>query len=298
MGHRFLSRRQRLLALCCATACAALSSGCMQETQPADYVARVEDRYLFEEDVERIMEDLAATGDPEEMRDHIANQWITTELLHREALRRGLAQDPEVRRRLGESERSVLVNALVESFYRENTPSPGEEEMRAWFEQHKEQLRLREPFVRIRYLRAETAAEARRARSALLNARAADRDSVWTAWAAALSTSPGASDMLFAQPISARDHYPESRLFVNQPLLRQALASLGDERTAPIVESDSSYHVLQMAQRIPTGSIPEREWIQSELERQIVLQNRKQLYARLVQRLTNEALAREALESP
>ncbi len=298
METRSLSGGRRFLTLCCAGTGLLLLAGCMEETPTPDYVARVEDQYLFEEDLERIMDNLAETGDPLEMREQIVNQWLSTELLYREALRRGLAEDPEVQRRLDESERSVLVNALVESFYRNNTAAPPAEEMRAYFEQHKEQLRLREPFVRIRYLRAATAEEARQARQALLNAPAAERDSIWGARTAALATGPSAPDTLSDPRISAYDHYPESRLFGNQPLLRQALANLDDERTAAIIESDSAWHVLQMAQRIPTGSIPEQEWIQSELARQIMLQSRKQLYARLVQRLTNEALAREALDSP
>lgn len=298
MGTRSLSGRRRFLTLCCAGTGLLLLAGCMEDTPTPDYVARVEDQYLFKEDLERIMENLVETGDPLEMREQIVNQWLATELLYREALRRGLAEDPEVQRRLDESERSVLVNALVESFYRNNTAAPAAEEMRAYFEQHKEQLRLREPFVRIRYLRAATEEEARQARQALLNAPAAERDSIWAAWTAALATGPSAPDTLSDPRISAYDHYPESRLFGNQPLLRQALANLNDERTAAIIESDSAWHVLQMAQRIPTGSIPEQEWIQSELARQIMLQSRKQLYARLVQRLTNEALAREALDSP
>ena len=298
MGTRPLSECWRFLRLCGAGIGLLLFAGCMEETPLPDYVARVEDRYLLEEDLERTMANLPATGDPAEIRQQIVNQWLATELLYGEALRRGLAEDPEVQRRLDESERSVLANALVESFYRDNTAAPAAEEMRAYFEQHKEHLRLREPFVRIRYLRAPTAAEARRAQLALRNAPAAERDSIWAAWTAALARSPSAPDTLSAPPISAYDHYPESRLFGNQPLLRQALANLGNERTAAIIESDSAYHVLQMAQRIPPGSIPEQEWIQSELARQIMLQNRKQLYARLVQRLTNEALAREALDSP
>ena len=297
MENRSLYSLSLSLMLLCTGAGTLFLSGCAEETDSQNHVARVENRYLFEEDIERIMGGVAVTGDPSEMRRHIINQWLTTEVLYQEALRRGFAQNAEVQRRLDESERSVLVNSFIESFYRENSPSPSAEETRVYFEQHKEQLRLREPFVRVRYLRAETFEEAGQAQLSLRNASVAERDSIWTIWANTLETGPSASDALFT-PISAYDHYPESRLFGNQPLLRQTLAGLSDERTAAVIESDSSYHVLQLAQRIPTGSIPQQEWIQPELERQLILQNRKQLYARLVQRLRNEALAREALDSP
>jgi len=298
MANRSLYKRWLFLAVLCTGIGIPFLSGCAEETESQDYVARVEDRYLFEEDIERIMANIAVTGNPSEMRRHIVNQWLTTEVLYQEALRRGLAENAEVQRRLDESERSVLVNSFIESFYRENSPSPSVGETRTYFEQHKEQLRLREPFVRVRYLRAGTFEEAAQAQLALLNAGVAERDSVWTLWAGTLEINSSALDTLFSPRISAYDHYPESRLFGNQPLLRQTLAGLQDERTAAVIESDSSYHVLQLAQRIPTGSMPQQEWIQPELVRQLVIQNRKQLYARLVQRLTNEALAREALDSP
>ena len=298
MGNRSAYKRWLSLAALWTAAAAPFIYGCVEKTESPGYVARVEDRYLFEEDIERVMGIIAVTGDPSEMRSQIIDQWLTTEVLYQEALRRGLAENAEVQRRLDESERSVLVNSFIESFYRENSPSPSAEQTRTYFEQHKEQLRLREPFVRIRYLRAETLEEAREAQSALRDAPVAERDSIWTLWADTLGTGPSASDMLFTPGISAYDHYPESRLFGNQPLLRQTLAALVNERTAAVIESDSAYHVLQLAQRIPTGTLPEQEWIRPELERQLILQNRKQLYARLVQRLRNEALAREALDSP
>ncbi len=298
MSNRSLYKRWLFLAVLCTGTGIPFLAGCAEETESQDYVARVEDQYLLEEDIERIMRSIPMTGDPSETRMHIIDQWLTTEVLYQEALRRGLAENVEVQRRLDQSERSVLVNSFIESFYRENSPSPSAEETQVYFEQHREQLRLREPFVRIRYLRAGTIEEAREAQLALRDAPVAERDSVWTLWAGTLETSPSASDTLFTPFISAYDHYPESRLFGNYPLLRQALAGLGNERTAAVIESDSAYHVLQLAQRMPTGTLPEQEWIQPELERQLILQNRKQLYARLVQRLRNEALAREALDSP
>ena len=291
-------KRWLLLAGLCAGAGAPFLYGCVEKTEPREYVARVEDRYLFEEDIERAMGSILVTGDPSEIRMQVINQWLATEVLYQEALRRGLAENAEVQRRLDASERSVLVNSFIESFYQENSPSPSAEETLAYFEQHREQLRLREPFVRVRYLRTDTFEEAGEAQLALRNTPVAERDSVWTLWADTLETGLSASDTLFSPRISAHDHYPESRLFGSRPLLRQTLANLSNEQTAAVIESDSAYHVLQLAERIPAGTLPEQEWIQPELERQLILQNRKQLYARLVQRLRNEALAREALDSP
>ncbi len=278
------------LATVLSTALLVLLVGCDdQEARPA-YVARVGDQYLLEDDLQRALDKLPARQDSADARRQIVEQWVTTAVLHQEALRRGLQQDAEVQRELNDSERSVLVNSLVTRMYEENDVSPSPAEMQSYFERHKEQLRLRESFVRVRYLETETRTKAEQARRALQQASVADRDSVYLETAEQLAARPS-----FATEISSSYH-PESRLFGEKPLVREALDGLADGQTAPIVEVDSIFHVIQLADRVPSGTIPEPEWIEDELVRRLIIQGRKQLYARQVQRLRNEALAREDLE--
>ena len=94
----------------------------------------------------------------------------------------------------------------------------------------------------------------------------------------------------------ADNYYPERRLFADRPAVQQALARLRDQQIAPIIEAGAAYHVLQLVERLPTGTTPEQHWIRDELIRRLTIQARKQMYARQVQRLRNEALARNALE--
>lgn len=282
--------RANLSVIIAAILIGLLAAGCASEEEAERYVARVGDRYLMQEDVDRQLSSLPSPQDSAVARQQIIEQWVTNELLYQEAIRRGMQDDDDVQRLLEESERNVLVNALVAEMYEENdvTPAPGE--MQSYYERHKEQLRLREGFVRVRYLETRTRDDAEAARRAIQQAGIAERDSVWEDIVRRTAIDPSLSTEI------SQDFYPESRIFAGNRALRDALSGLLDGQTSPIVETDSTFIIIQLAQRVPAQTMPEPQWIEEELARRLVIQGRKQLYARQVQRLRNEALAREDLE--
>ncbi len=89
---------------------------------------------------------------------------------------------------------------------------------------------------------------------------------------------------------------PETRAFSEYPSLEAAVIATRAGRTTPVVEDRGSYHIVTVLERIPAGTLPERAWIEESLRQQLRIESRKLLYARLVQRLRNEALAREQLQ--
>lgn len=277
-------------ALVAALLALVVAVGCRKEAAPPGYVARVGDVYLTREELDAALAAMPPRQDSVEARQQVVEQWITNELLYEEALNRGLHDDPDVRRLLEESQRSVLVSALISKLYEENPATPSPAELQAYYEQNKEHLRLLEPFVRVRYLAARTPDAADAVRRALLAAPEAAHDSLWLALVAEHAVDPEGSRML------AENYVAESRLFVDQPALRQVLLRMSRPQVAPVVVADSLYHVLQLAARVPAGTIPEPAWIEEELTRRLLISGRKQLYARQVQRLRTEALAREELE--
>jgi parvulin-like peptidyl-prolyl isomerase len=262
---------------------------CAEEKQPNDFVARLGSSYLLREDLDRVLAALPAAQDSADARNQIVEQWITSELLYQEAQRRDLRDDEHVRRLLEESERSVLVNALLTTIYEENPVSPTPAELQAYFEQNREQLRTRETFVRIRYLDASTRAEAEEARRLVQRTPPSERDSVWIRVVDRFALSPQTTEAI------SDNYYPESRLFAEKPIVKNAIARLLDGQTAPVIEDDSLFHIIQLVERVPPRTIPRPEWVEDELVRRLAIQARKQLYSRQVQRLRNEALARDDL---
>ncbi len=270
-------------------------NGCRQETPPPDVVARVGQAYLTRDELVRALQLLPVQIDSTEASQQVIEQWITTQLLYQEALRRGLRNDPEVQRLLEENERSVLISALLERIYQEEeaasedplTPS----EVQAYYERYKEQLRLREPYVRVRYLHTTRAQDARTVHQTLQGTDVVS-DSLWEALVARYANNPEEARLL------ASRYFPESRLFTATVLtsLREALRRLRDGELAPLIAIDGHYHILQLVERLPAGTIPELRWIYDEVAQQARIQARKQIYARLVQRLRNEARVRGELE--
>ena len=278
----------RLLGLVLALV---LLAGCGDGSPEEPYAARVGEAFLTEADVQAALATLPNPLDTTEARQQLIEQWVTNELLYQEALRRDLRQRETVQRRLLESERAVLIEALVASLYAEQQDAIPAADVSAYFERHKERMQLREPFVRVRYLAATARDSAEAARRALQQAISqGDADSVWMAL-----IDRYADDVDGARALATM-YLPESRLFADRPALRQRLETLARGQVAPVLEADDRYVVLQLADRKPAGTVPELPWVEAEVRRQLAIEARKQMFERQVERLRAEAQARDGLD--
>lgn len=271
----------------------AIAGGCKGERRAPEYVARVGDEFLTRGDMNSALAALPPGTDSVEAQRQFVDQWVANTLLYREARRRGLQEDADVQRMLAENDRSVMVNALLTRMYKEEPSTPTSSEVAAYFEQYKEQLRLREPFVRVRYLSSNDADSIQAARRALQELPSTSADSVWQTIARRYAADvEGSLDL-------SQTFYPESRLFTDAPNVHDAVASLRVGQVSGVIIRDSArFDIVQIAERVPTGSIPQIAWIRAELAQRVAIHDRKQMYAREVQRLRNEALAREELDLP
>ncbi len=266
-------------------------AGCGRSDPPQDFVARLGDRVLTQDELSNQLRSLSFTEDSLEARQQIIEQWLTNELLYREARRRGLRNNRDVQRLLADNERSVLVSTLISRMYDEMDEDVDDGELLAYYERSRERLQLREPFVQVRYLSTMSGDDAAEVRHRLSSPPAGETiESVWSAAVRDVASDPSMSRVL-SETFTA-----ESRLFVSRPEIRSRLLQLNDGQVAPIIETDSLFHVLQLVQRVPAGSIPQFEWIRDELQHRLRIEARKQMYARQVQRLRTEAMAREDLE--
>lgn len=293
--HSWSGRGLRLaLPLLCVLALGLLPvvvTGCTPEEPAREYVARVGQQYLTRSEIDAALQSLPPGLDSTDAQRQIVEQWVTNALLYDEALRRGLHDDEEVQRLLEENERSVLVSTLLSQLYAEEPAAPTPAEIQTYFERNKEVLRLREPYVLIRYLttaRRDTAELAvRMIRDA---ARTETLDGSWPGIARRFAQDPGVAMEL------SSSYVPESQLFASQPELKALLSRMRPDETVVHPASDTLFHVVQLGQRVPAGTLPQLEWVDEELRRRLMIQARKQIYARQVQRLRNEALARDQLQ--
>jgi parvulin-like peptidyl-prolyl isomerase len=264
--------------------------GCGRGDEAPDYVARIGDQYLSREEVTTALQSMPSGMDTTEARQQIIEQWVTNTLLYQEAERRGLRSEPEIQQLLEENESSVMVSALVARLYEEVPAEPTPAELLAYYERYREQLRLREPYVRVRYLATANADSARAVQQFMQRLSPASADSVWLTIATRYAADPAASREL------AGSYFPESQLLALTPEIQEAVTSLQNGQVSPVISSGDLHHVVQLVERAPAGSIPQMDWVLEDLTQRLSISARKQIFARQVERLRNEALAREELE--
>lgn len=276
--------RLPIMRLLSAVVLCIMIAGCADESPSEPYAARVGDTYLTEAELSDAMESVSVGGDTVEARRQIVEQWVTRTLLLNEAERLNLESESDVQKQLREQRRSVLINALTNRIYEAAEVEPDREAVVQYFERNRDRLRLREPYLKLRHIRVTDASTASTLASEL---RDAPND-----WRAVCTQDEEDADQ--ACDVGER-FYPERQRIADAPTLRDRVADMeaGEVNT---VEGENWHHVLHLVERIEAGQEPELEWVAPQIERHLSTQSRKQMYAREVQRLRNEAESRNALD--
>jgi hypothetical protein len=265
-----------------------LSIGCSSKPKLGDYVARVGTSILTKAEIERSLINQTAFLDSTDAVSQIVERWVTNELLYQEALNQGLKTNPDVQRLLADNERSVLISTLVNKMTTEDLEGgPGDDAIRTYYEQNRDQLALREPYIQIRHLvfsSPDSAAIFRKAVSEM------GTDALGKANFARLAATYGRDGP------NPETYYPQSQLFSAIPGLLKAFSELSPGQTLPVVNDSGRYHVFQLIRRLETGVVPAMELIIEDLRAKVSIQLRKQLYGRQVQQLRTRAMARDELE--
>jgi parvulin-like peptidyl-prolyl isomerase len=277
--------RAPTILLVFATACV----GCTGTPIQPEFVARLGSESLSRESLSQALDGLSVEMDSTAAAQRIIDQWVTNQLLFSEALQRGIDRQPLVRAGVADAQRAVVVDALMEELYANSAGTPTEVELQAYFQANRERLKLVEPYVRVRYLVTSNASAARDAQRQLA-AMDSSAHGEWEELIASISDEPDLSRTL------SRSLIPETRAFSEYPTVGQAVSATRPLRTSAVLTDRGRYHIVQVLERIPAGTVPELSWISQSLRQQLHMETRKLLYARLVERLRNEALAREQLD--
>ncbi len=262
-------------------------AGCSNQQEEQNFLARVGSEMLTQEEVNRLLENTSAFLDSSDAVSQIVEQWVTNELLYQEAVERGLRGDPQVQRLLSDNERSVMINALVNRMAEtEIGAGPDDASIQTYYEQNREQLALREPFVRVFHLVFQNPDSASSIREILVQ----NPD---------LNENPESKALVEPYMVAGTDtdaYFPQSQLFSRIPGLSEAINDLSTDEVLPVFGHEGSFHVIKLVDRIPAGTVPGLDMISDKLRDRVAIQMRKQLFARQVQRLRTRALSRDELE--
>ncbi len=265
--------------------------GFSSEDLPANVVARVGERVYTRTELGEALGTLVLAQDSADAAQQLIQQWVTNEVLLNEALRRGLRSDPAIRLQLSENERSILVTALLEQLFIENRTTITRSDLDSYYNQHRTQLAITEPFVRIRYLVMHSLDSARVAESAIRElVFSSNADSAWALLANRFSIVNTNVKAL------SDSYYPASQIAASIPGLEGIIVTIQVGSVIEPFEANGNIHVIQLVDRLEPGTIPDAYMIEEFVRSRVAIEARKQMLARQVQRLRNEAIAREELE--
>jgi hypothetical protein len=257
--------------------------GCSEPDR--DYVVKIGDVYLEAEEVEAALINMPPELDSLIARQQYIESWITNELLAQEARKHNLQAEPDVQQKIEASERSVLISEMT-SRIEDQMPQVTEEEIKIYFDQNVDELRLRERYLWVRYISTTDSVKAQQAQEELSQLSQSNApDSLWRSLIRSY-----AADTAKALVLSS-NYFPQSRLFLNNPALRVALNQLNQGETAPVIRINNTYHVMQLVGLVVAGSKPQLAWYREEIRNLLRIQARRQLFTNRVAQLKNEAEA-------
>ncbi len=253
---------------CGAVVAGILAIGCVRAPD-SPVVARVGDAVLTLEDLYRSI--------PPEYRDRITreqnvnyvNQWIQTELLYQEALKRKLHKERDVRMRLAQMERNLLSAELLS---REQASASGtalaDSTVQEYYAQNQEMFRRADEVVRMVQLVVEKYGTAVSLKSQI---------------------TPQNFQQVAAEHSIAPVDDPHSAPYVPMSELpdefRNALRYAQPGVTAGPVKMEDGYYLLHMLDRQPAGSIAQLDEVRDRIVDQLTAQRQKMQVERLVSSL-------------
>lgn len=227
----------------------------------------------------------------QEGRKEMVEGFVRFELVVQEALKRGLHNDPAV---LAEAKR-VMVDRLLQQELREKGGKPiSEEEISARYEQHKsdfvkpEMVRMVHIFLAAPKGDAAKVAEAQKKLEGLLTEIRALAPMDFKAFG---DLARKHSEEKRTQPLDGDMRYLSKEELTAQfgkaiAEASAALANVGD--VSGIVQTDAGLHILKLQGRQSALNLS-REMVKTQLIKEIASDRRADMYAKLLERLENEA---------
>jgi hypothetical protein len=247
------------LFIVCLFAAPGLAPGCGKSKPPDGYLARVNDTYLTEQDLQRLSD---SSPIPAQAKIEIAQTWVRNHLLFQEAEKSGLLKDEAFLSVLERNKEELAAHFLTEQILRKQNFTSTEAEQETYFAEHRQEFQLAEEgfSYSAAYFKSQEAAQEFRnqaLRQGWKNAVAAARESKKIA--------------MLEQDIFA---------FASQTysaMQARLLALMGDEEISLVFSDDNSvFWVLQAGKSYKIGDIPAISVLRDRISARIIEKKKKE----------------------
>lgn len=263
-------------------------ANCQSPDSTETFAARVGSAYLFDTDMEASLSHLSSDLDKTKARRQLIEQWINQELLYQEALKRGLPVREDIKERLDQSAREVLIEGIIFDYQNQTDMEVTPVEIATYYEKNREYLHFLGSFVKVRHLSSPHQDSLELALKILQQRPVTD--SLFALLIERFSSSATRElEML-------RNYFPETALFQDEPILRQYIQTTQAGGLPELLTVDSTYHLIQIVNRSLPDTTPELPWVQDFIREQLMIQNRNRIYVQSVHSLRAQAEFREDIE--
>jgi hypothetical protein len=251
-----------------------VASSCVRKSQGVTFVARVDNQYLTPDKVKASLDTTAHVTDLQ-VRDFVT-QWVNSAVLYEEAKAHGLDRSAQVNETVEEMKKQLAVNRLLEiELYADGEPTITDEEMRTYYDQHKDAYLLGEDLAKIRFVLFADREAAQRFRSQLVRGKSWDQ----------VLQSLGQDSSFSVGIVERADSQYVKRSAVRSTELWKAVMQLRVGELPQIVGDGGGYFVVSLLQMQRAGEVADFPSVALETRDRVLVEKRQKAFTELLERL-------------
>jgi hypothetical protein len=243
-------------------------AGCSKEPEKKEYVARVNDKYLTQEELNNMLQ---SSDNKNFYKDEIIRNWINNELLYQKAVKEGITDESLYKRLTDESRKELAVTLLLNKVYSNEKEKIDSKQIEDFYESNKNDFKAFYDGYVINLIYFNNEDKAIRFRSTLLE----------TDWSHALNAFKGDTSII---NVIANKLYYDYEL---QPASLSRMVKELNPNEVSIIFSNgqNDFYIVQLVNKIPQDSIIPLEYIKDDVENRIMANKKDELVRNYIKEL-------------
>lgn len=245
--------------------------GCSKEPQRKDYVARVNDKYLTQEELNNM---LSSSESKNFYKNEIIRNWINKELLYQKAVKEGITDKKEYKDLVENSKKELAVTFLLNKIYADEKENIDGKQIEEYYEQNQSDFKAFYDAYVINFISFNNEDKAIKFRSTLIE----------SDWNRALNVFKGDSSII---KTSTNQIYYDYEL---QPSsLARIVKELNVNETSIVFNDEpGAFSVVQSVQEFSKGSLLPLEFVKDEVENRLIANKKDELIRNYIKELYSE----------
>lgn len=246
-----------------------LAVACSEEQKSEKIVVKVNEAVLTKNMLDSA---LSAKANSAKLKDEFINDWIETEVLYQEAAKDGVLDDDEFVKLLNRSKKELAGTFYIKKLLAENEQIPDDEEIAKYFNDYKDDFRLKDDLFKLNFLRTNAFDKAVQVRSKIVE----------SSWDKAKDFFRTDSTLTFSSENIYRSELQSAIL------LRIVNSMMVNEASIVLELEPGMFSVVQLAAKFPADSIAPYEIEKENAKRRLIVLKQKEFVKEHIKKLVEE----------